>query len=348
MKTIDKDKIHKILVVRTDRIGDLLLSTPAIRALREVFPSSHIAIMVSPYTKELAKQNPDLDEVIIYDKERGLKNTLRFIWLLRKKRFDITFILSPKTRNNVIIFLAGILMRVSYDIKWGYLANIRIAHRRHLPEKHEIEYNLDFVRALGIDISKASEKLVLNVEKKDEDYISSFFKKKGIKQDAAVVIVHPGSTALPKKWPVDRFAEVSDELSKRKCKIIVIGANNEANTSFGMMSLMKNDAIDITGKFNLKQLSALLKRSNLLISNDSGPMHIATAVGTPMVIIFGRTEGSLGPKRWGPTQGNCIILQKDIGCRVCKADKCERDFECLKAVRVDEVVQASERLLKKK
>ncbi len=96
MKTIDKDKIHKILVVRTDRIGDLLLSTPAIRALREVFPSSHIAIMVSPYTKELAKQNPDLDEVIIYDKERGLKNTLRFIWLLRKRDLILLLFLAPR------------------------------------------------------------------------------------------------------------------------------------------------------------------------------------------------------------------------------------------------------------
>ena len=144
----------RILIVRTDRIGDLVLSTPVIASLRKAYPNSYIAFMCRPYTEAIVKGNPYLDEVIVYDKygkEKGFWATLKFARYLKRKRFDLALILHPTNRAHLVTFLAGIPERVGWDQKLGFLLTKRIPHTKQQGEKHELEYTLDMLRSLDIE-----------------------------------------------------------------------------------------------------------------------------------------------------------------------------------------------------
>lgn len=148
-------KLERILIIRTDRIGDVVLSTPMIASTRKAFPHAYIAVIVSGQTKEVIKGNPYINEVIIYDKRqkhKGILKTLNFALWLRRKRFDIAFILHTTKRVNIICFLAGIPIRIGYARrKLDFLLTHRLAYSKRLGEKHEVEYSLDVLRSAGID-----------------------------------------------------------------------------------------------------------------------------------------------------------------------------------------------------
>ncbi|MDD5045000.1 MAG: glycosyltransferase family 9 protein, partial [Candidatus Omnitrophica bacterium] len=151
---LTQPKFQRILIVRTDRIGDVLLSTPVIRAMRDAYPAAYIAMLVSPYAKETVEGNPYLDEVLVYDKDARHKSWLasrNFARALKRKQFDLALILHPTNRMHLVTFFAGIPRRIGYDRKMSFLLTDKIKHTKHLGEKHEMEYALDMVRYLGIE-----------------------------------------------------------------------------------------------------------------------------------------------------------------------------------------------------
>lgn len=339
----------RILLIRTDRIGDVILSTPAIKAVRDAYPNSHIAVMVRPYAEDIVDGNPYLDEVILYDKDgghRGLLGTLRFVRELRRKRFDLVLILHPTNRSNLIPFLAGIPERVGYDKKWGVFLTKRLKDTKHLGEKHEIEYNLDVLRAIGIEAEDKS--LYMPVKDEYEKIVDRFFALNNLRQEDGIIAAHPGASCPSKRWPAYRFGRVADELiDKHKFKVVIIGGPSEKAIVKDMHMAMLNEPIILSEEHSLGEVAAFLKRCRIFISNDSGPVHIAVAVGTPVISIFGRLDPGLSPKRWGPVGPNDIVIHKDVGCKECKAHNCEISFKCLDAITVDDVLSAAEELLKK-
>ena len=157
----------RILIVRTDKVGDLVLSTPVIKALRDAFPCAYLAMVVKPYTRAIVEGNPFLDEVIIYDKdgkERSWLGVFRFSRALALKKFDLAIILNPSNRSNLIPFIAGIRKRIGYDRKSGFLLTDRVKDTKYEGKKHEIEYNLDLVRALGIAPAERSTFIPVSIE----------------------------------------------------------------------------------------------------------------------------------------------------------------------------------------
>ncbi|MCM8778506.1 MAG: lipopolysaccharide heptosyltransferase II [Candidatus Omnitrophica bacterium] len=331
----------RILVIRTDRIGDVVLSTPVIKNLRDHFPQSFIVMMVRPYTKEIVEDNPYLDEVIIYDKDKKDKSlfaTLRFILRLRKYKFDLAIILHPTNRVHLISFLAGIRKRIGYDKKMGFFNTDRFKERKYLGEKHELEYNLDFLRYLGIE--PEDKRLFVPVNKEAEERVNSFLKENGL-DNCNFIVIHPGASCPSKIWPAKNFAFVCDMLIKDYgFKILLITDKKNSHLGKEVRQFMKYSAVLATGKFSLKELAVVLKRAKLFISNDSGPVHIAVAVGTPVISIFGRKQPGLSPKRWGPLGEKDIVLHKDVGCSECLAHNCKIGFECLKAITPKEVLEA--------
>ena len=345
----EKNRERRILLIRTDRIGDVLLSTPAIKAVRDAYPNAHIAMMVRPYAADIVDGNPYLDEVILYDKDGEHKSifaTLKFAAGLRKKRFDLAIILHPTNRSNIIPFLAGIPERVGYDKKGGIFLTKRLKDVKHLGEKHEIDYNLDVLRAVGIEAKDRA--LYMPVKSGDERIIDRFFLLNDVDKKDTIIAIHPGASCPSKRWPAYRFGRVADELIDRhKVKVVIIGGPADIKTVKEVESGMLHKPIILSEGHSLGEVAALLKGCKIFISNDSGPVHIAVAVGTPVISIFGRLDPGLSPARWGPVGPNDIVIHKDVGCKYCKAHNCEINFKCLDAITVEDVLGAAESLLKK-
>lgn len=337
----------RILITRTDRIGDVLLSTPIIKVLRRRFPHSHIAAVVRPYARDIVLGNPYLNEVIVYDKygrQRSLSRSIGFAWALRKKRFDLALILHPTNRMHLVTFLAGIKKRVGFNRKLGILLTDKIEHKKQQGQKHELEYTLDVVRYLGIE--PEDKDLFMPIRKDSEIYIEEFLFNQGCRKGEKIIAFHPAASCPSKIWPTERFAQVVDKLSAEfKAKIVIVAGTDDADISSSLSSLVHCPLIDATGKTSVSELASLLRRCSLFIANDSGPVHIAATLGVPTVAIFGRSQPGLSPRRWGPIGKDSIILHKDAGCGSCSAHNCQNDFTCLKAISVQEVLAAARRLL---
>jgi len=337
----------RILIVRLDRIGDVLLSTPVIKAVRDAYPDSYIAFMVRPYARDIVNGNPYLDDVIIYDKEgneKGLLGNMKFVRQLRKYRFDLAIILHPTTRTHLIAFFAGIPARVGYDKKWGFLLTKRIPHMKQLGLKHERDYTLDILRYIGIEPEDRT--LQMPISDSSESKIKSIFMQKGVKDDDLIVVINPGASCPSKKWPSENFVKAGEMLhDKYGAKVVVISGAKDKETGNLVAESMKMEVINLSGKTTVGDLASVLKRTRLMISNDSGPVHVACTVGTPVIAIFGRSDRGLSPVRWGPTGRSDIVLHKDVGCDVCLAHACSIGFKCLKAVSVGEVLAAAAKIL---
>lgn len=339
----------RILIIRTDRIGDVALSTPAIKALRNSYPLSYIAFMVRPYAKEIVEGNPYLDEVILYDKDgihKGFFSTLLFGLHMRKKRFDTAIILHPTNRAHIIAFVAGIPNRIGLNRKLPYLLTKALDDEKFRGEKHELEYTLDILRNIGVEVYDKSP--YIPVKESNEESVDLKLIRKGVKSSDLLIAVHPGASCPSKRWPLERFASLIDRVKKsfNVCIVLVSGPDDIAQVT-ELKQKLNSDVVDISGETSVGELAALLKRCRLFISNDSGPVHIATAVGTPSIVVFGRKQPGLSPKRWGPIGKEDIVLYKDVGCEVCLAHNCKIGFKCLEAITVDDVFKAVEKLLSK-
>ena len=344
-----KQYYKNILIVRTDRIGDVVLTTPAIQALRETFPSAKISILVTPQTKSIVEGNPYLDEVIVYDaksKDKGFFGFWYFVFKLMKKHFDLAINYHLKNRTNALIFHACIPCRVGFENKkMGFYLNRTISDLRVEGIKHESEYCLDLLKDLGIDTAKRY-LLCVSVQQDSEQWIKQLFQEHNISLEDRVVAVHPGASCISKRWPPKRFSEVIEQISlKYKAKIILIGSGDNRLIAREVLIGTRAPVIDLTGKTSVSHLISLLKRCCLLISNDSGPVHLAAGVGTPVVSIFGRNQPGLSVMRWRPLGHKDISLHRSVGCKQCLAHNCQIGFRCLDAIKAEDVVDAADRIL---
>lgn len=349
-KNKDKMSYQKILLIRTDRIGDVLLTTPAIYAVRKRFPSSHIAVMVRPYTKDIVEGNPYINEVILYDKDnrhKSILSSLYFALWLKRKGFDLAIIFHPTNRTHIITYLAKIPRRIGFDRNFSFLLTDRVTHTKQLGRMHEADYNFELLKLLGIEPEGLH--LYMPVEKRTEDFVEALLLENGINKDNELVVLHPGASCYSKIWPPERFAKLADMLiEKFGVKIAIVGSGDGKDLTCAkkLYNIMKNKSVIFAGKFGLKELAALLKKSRLFISNDSGPVHIACALNVPVIAIFGRGQPGLSPNRWGPLGKGSIIIHKDLGCREnCLAHNCPYGFKCLMAISVDEVFDAASSIL---
>jgi lipopolysaccharide heptosyltransferase II len=345
---INKNKIHNILAIRTDRMGDFLPNIAAIRALKESF-NSNICALVNPSVKELLLGMPEIDEVLAFDEAKWDKSIfakLDFIRRLRRMKFDLVVVLNPTKRFHLITYLAGIPLRLGYDRKWGCLLTHKIKDQKFLGQKHEVEYNLDLVRTIGAETK--DKQISIKIEPGDLRFIENLFARYAVKDADLVIAIHPHSSNPAKCWPRQYFASLADKLKERfSAKIIIIGGKAERAASFKLISLSQYPIINLCGRLSLKQLAALFQRCALLISNDSGPVHIAAAVGTKTVVIFGRNIPGVGPRRWGPWGEGHAVLHKDPGCEPCLDERCQYNFQCLTAITQEDVIAAVETQLKR-
>lgn len=301
-------KTKKILVFRNDRFGEFLLNLPAFRALKENYSEAKILLVVNPYLEELAKSIDFIDEVITWDsKKHNLFEVISFSFQLAIRKIDLCVVFNPSKESNLISFLAGIPVRVGYDRKWGALLTHRIEDKKHLALKHEVEYNLDLVNVIGVKTENKN--IALNTK---QEYISSLFSTFKINNSFVLLAVHPWTSDPIKQWPLKNFKELVKRLAQKdNIKIVIIGGKEESGRSGEFSKISPERIINFTGKTSLVQLAALLKYCKLLVSADSGPMHLAAGVGTAVIALFRNDILGKGPVRWGPWGQGHIVLEKN-------------------------------------
>lgn len=299
-----------ILIVRTDRIGDVILTTPAIEAMRANFPNAKITVLVSGMTRDLVNGNPYIDEILTDDRQGRLKDVYGFwklVALIRSRKFDVAFIFHTKKRTNLFCFLAGIPERVGYkDRHYSFLLTKGFEDRRHLGEQHEVQYCLDLLRKMGLQVQSPS--TFLPKDPKAEEWARAWLKTNnpsGLK----IVAIHPGASDSTKRWPSGCFMGLVDQLvEKHHCLVVVIGAGVAVDLACELRSQCSRPFIDLTGQTTISQIGSLLRRCHLLISNDSGPMHIGAAVGIYVIALFLRNQPGINPERWKPYSPKGYVL----------------------------------------
>lgn len=336
----------RILITRTDRIGDLVLSTPVFKALRERYPDAWLACLTFLENRELVEGNPYLDEVLLYDKrgsERGVVGNLRFITRLQKRRFDIAIHLHATNRMHLLTWLAGIPVRIGWDRRLPWALSHVFAYRKKEGEKHEAEYNFDLLSPLGVEVPSSPETYVA-VSERARKSLAMLLAHLGLDQERPWLVLNPSASCPSKMWPAERFGELACRLGQRyNLYVVTIGTFHDRDRTQRVGKILGGRFYDLSGRLSLGMLAALLEQAALLVSNDSGPVHIAQAVGTPVVSIFGRKDPGLSPRRWRPLGRHSSFVWKDVGCTVCLAHRCQINFLCLDAVSVEDVLEEVER-----
>lgn len=337
---------EKILIVRTDRIGDLILSTPVAEVLKEKFPQAHIDFLVAPYTALILKNNPFINGIIL-DDNKSVKGFLKLREVIKQKQYDVAIALHPTLRLAWLLKSAGIPCRIGSGYRgYSFLFNLKHFQHRKTVEKHELEYNLDMLRVLSLEPQKILPKLYLSPNEKNEADI--FLKKLGINDEDIIVLLHPGSGGNALNWPPEQFGELAKRLIESySVKVLATGQAEEKVLAEKMKSKMKQSFIDLTGKTDLRLLSAIIEKSDLVICNSTGPMHIAASLGVQTVALFCPIF-TASPKRWGPYgEGHSVILPPLPSCKNCSPTKCARG-NCMELITVEEVFEKAGTVLKSK
>ena len=335
---------RRILIVSVNWLGDLLFMTPAIRAIRRAHPNAHIAALSPRRGMDLLQGNPHLDAVIPMPEGRGIAHLAGWrplIRRLRAERFDAAFLFHRSFTRAAVAWAAGIPERIgTRTLKRGWLLTTAV----EIPPKdsvHKIDGFLRIVEAAGIRPDGRHYDAGLLPE--DEQSAAALARELGIGPSDRVVALHAGANWLLKRWPSRNFAALADALSERHgARVLFIGGEGDLPLIRGIAQRMRSRPLVAAGRTTFRQMGALLKQTRLLISNDSGPLHLGVAVGVPVVALFGPTN----PKLTGPVnEAKAVTLFGSIGCPVpCYRLDCPVNL-CMEQITVDQVLQAAARIL---
>ncbi len=353
-----------ILIINPFGIGDVLFTTPIVRALRDRCPGACIGYWCNARVKPLVESSPKIDKVFalsrgdlkkIYRQSllKGLLAALKLAWQIKKGHFDICLDFSLDHRYSLLAKIAGIPRRIGFNYKGrGRFLTDKIGLEGY-SDKHAVEYYLDLLNFLGIEAKDRS--LELNIPEGARIKAQNMLASRGVESGELLIGIAPGAggswgkDAAYKHWPALKFAQVADRLSDElKARIVILGDETEQPIADVIINAMKHKPLDLTGKTTLETLAAVIGSLRLLVCNDGGPMHMAVALGVKTVSVFGPvSELVYGPY---PDSRNHLVLKWDGPCRPCynnfRLSPCDKDRQCLKSVSAEEVYSAASALLK--
>jgi len=335
-------KLKKILVIETSTVGEVVLITPVLSALRATFPQAKISVMIIPATRGVLCADKNVDEIVVYDKKnkhKSWKNFLKLIKEIRSRKFDIAILLHRSFRSALIAWLSGIPLIIGCPTEFrGLFLTHKVPVKDNLFQ-HELEKNLDVIKIMGIDIGNPEAHFFIDDEAMD--WALKTLQSIGIFSGSSkMVIINPGAGWETKRWAYENFAITADAL-KRKFgfNILLTWGPSEYELAKKVATMMKEKAF-IAPFTDLQKLAALLSYSQFVITNDTGPMHIAAALQIPVIAIMGPTS----KQRWGPYSENFIVVKKDFECTPCFKKKCH-SMKCMKSIKPLDVLQAVDKLL---
>ena len=339
MQSLIKEKIKNILAISSTGIGNVILYTPVLKSLRNNFPDANISLIVgSKQAEEVLSGSDIVNEIIILEKEKmSIKKYLLFLSEIRRKNFDlvITSFLDKSFKVGLFSFLTGAKYRIGFDngpqsIFYNYKVKI-------ISEKHEVEYNLDLLRAMGL--SELTSDLFFYIDDDSIKTAKNFLNENNISEKDFIIGIHPGS-ARWKRWPKEKYSQLCSELiNLYNSKIIIFGSEDEKELADFIVNSTNGKIISACGLFNLKETGSLIKMCKCFICNDTGLMHVASAMKIPVIAIFGPT---LHWKNY-PWNTKHIIVRKNLECSPCynyDRIKCKNNFDCLDSIKIEEVLNA--------
>ncbi len=326
-------------------VGDTVLSYPTVQQLKTFFPKSHLAVLVPSYLVDLWKTFPYVDEIIPFQKKGGIGSIwedLNLSQSLKERNFDLAVILPRSFRSAFHIYLARIPIRIGYRGEWRspFLTH-GIGRTKEIVHAHRVYYYLKLIEFLGKREGFPSPKIFLREE--DRKWADQTLRDLGVLGGKPLIGMNPGATyGMAKCWYPDRFGELGRGLSEKwQARILLFGKGEERPIVREILRHLGAKGIDLTGRTGLLQLAALLERCALLVTNDTGTMHVAAAVGTPVVALFGSTP----PLTTGPWGEGHVVVGKDVPCSPCWKRICPTDHQCMERITVNEVEEIVDRKL---
>jgi len=344
MNGIDPLKLRKVLVRAVNWIGDAVMSTPALAAVRESFPLAEITLLANPLVGQLLAGHPAINRVLIFDRKgehRGLGGRLCLAQMLAQERFELAIILPNSFDSALVPWLARIPARIG---KASDGRSLLLTHRYNQSDAdmtlHEVDYYRGLLSAFGIS-GTVSEPFLTTSSAEDQD-AAELLASHGVSGSDLLLGVNAGASfGSAKRWYPERFGGVANHLAQsRGAKVILFGGPAEQVLVGLIAQEMGGRCLNLAGKTTVRQLMALIKRCNFFVTNDSGPMHIAAAFGVPLVAIFGPTDHT----GTAPFSKKAVIVRRKMDCAPCKLRVCPTDHRCMTSVTVDDVVQAAEQL----
>ena len=332
----NKTEIKKILIIRTDYLGDMLTITPVITNLKRNFPKAEIKALVNSLIgQEVLKHQQGVSEIYRFPpkKPAGLKEIWRLLQWIRKERFDLLLAFASRDdRITILSLLSGARQKIGYDIgllsRWGY--SYAVTNDR---TRHEVERNLDFLRAL--DLGSFDRELIFEITEAEKESVEKLWEEHKLPE--TVIGIHPCSKRAVKNWQLERFQALTNKLVERyQIPLLFTGAKNDYENIEIIRSKAKQMTFNLAGKTTLGELAAIIQRFKLFITIDSGPMHLAAALKTPQVVLFGAGEINKWYP-WGEEEINRVIY-KEVGCQPCSLLECET-MKCMQSITVGDVLE---------
>ncbi len=344
-KRIDFDKINRVLIRGTNWIGDVVMTFPAIAAVRETLPNAHVTVLVKPWVADLVRMHPAVDDVMIFERpgrHEGIGGLRVLARELRLMRFDAAILLQNAIEAAIIARLAGIPVRAGYSTDArGFLLTHPVKRSEKIKTVHQSLYYLEMLKALGFRSPEHAVRIVPT--ERDREAAESRLRSYGIASRRPLVGIAPGAAYGPaKRWFAERFAAVADRLVGRfSCPVLLFGGAGDRASTEAVQLAAQSTLIDIAGRTGLGEAIALISRCDLFVTNDSGLMHVAAALGVPTVAVFGSTN----PQTTSPMGERTVIVRRTVDCSPCLKPECPTNFKCMDLVSVDEVFDPSIRLL---
>jgi heptosyltransferase-2 len=335
----------KILVIGVNWVGDTVLSLPALRELRRLFPGVHIGFLARAYLGDLLREIPDVDEVISYRTRTGINrwaDELRMVRALRRSGFDVALILPRSFRSALVAYLAAIPFRVGYvDEGRGFLLTHGIPRTDSLLRLHRTEYYLHLIECMG-GVAEGDAPAI-EVAPVLRRWAQGYLRSCGMEDIRPVVGFNPGATyGSAKCWDPLRFSALGTRLCRdHGAGILIFGSRRERELAAMIARGIDGKALNLAGSTTLPQLAALMASCDVVVTNDTGPMHISAAVKTPVVAIFGSTD----PVTTGPRGNGHIIVRKAVSCSPCLKRVCPIDHRCMDLISTDDVQEALNRII---
>lgn len=340
---MEKNLYKKILVRMPNWIGDAVMAIPTLSSLRARFREAQITLLAKPSVAALFGSHPDVDRILVYEdggKHRGMMGLWTLICALRREGFDLAFLLQNAFEAAIIASAAGIPARVGYGSDGRSFLLTQALSKKGAPH-HQREAYLALMKLVDGRALVIPPFLVVTEE--EGSLASKMLDAHGISEEEFMIGIHPGAAyGSAKRWLPERFAAVADQVVERfHAKAVIFGGPLETDIAEAVREAMLAPSLVLAGKTSLREMMALMTKCRLFISNDSGPMHVASSLGVPVVSIFGPTD----PTRTSPGGTQTQILQNKVDCAPCKARECPIDHPCMTGVSSEEVYRAAIRSL---
>jgi heptosyltransferase III len=334
--------LQNILVARTDRIGDVILTLPTVEALKSNFPNARVTMLVSSYTSVLVE---GIADTLLYSKDGKPRSFFEMLREIRNAHFDAVVVAFPRFRLALLLWFAKIPVRIGTGYRWySFLFNKRIYEHRKTAEKHEAEYNLSLLRGLGLTVSSKPETKII-IFQKEKKIASNVRQSLGISDTDSLVLLHPGSGNSARDWKPEHFAKLAGELMKLDYQVVITGGKTEETLVNRVVNEAKNGVKPFVSTLNLKEFAAFIQTSKLFVANSTGPLHIAAAVGIPVIGLYPPVR-VMSPKRWGPlTDKKMIFIPDPTLCSRCKGGECQGN-DCMDQISVRQILEAATKLLR--